>query len=167
MYRPTRWQDHVSQFPDRFWEKKQADGSVLHIRDEGEILQEGTPQNAPNFNNIESGIVSALEQAAELTRISRHQQKLLANLQGEVGTVTLANSRVYPFNNSAVTIALAQPRNTTDYNVHIIDAAVNGGSDSTIGRLNAFDKLVNGFKLAFTGSAASVTVRYVVQGGMY
>jgi len=166
VYRPTRWQDHVTEFVNRFWETENPDGSICHELDEGEILQEGTPQNAANFNNLESGIFSALQQTAELARKTLQHERALDELKGEAGTVVLTNSRAYPFNNSVVTIPLAVRRNTTDYSVYIVDTTVSGGVDSQIGRIVTFDKLVNGFRIAYTGSAPSVTVRFLVQGGV-
>ena len=70
MYNRTFWQDHVTEFGDRFREQNNPDGTVTHIPVEGEVIQEGTPQNAANFNNIEMGIFAANEIAAELARIT-------------------------------------------------------------------------------------------------
>ncbi len=70
MYKPTFWQDHVTEFNDRFREQNNADGTITHVPIEGEIIQEGTPQNAANFNNIEMGIFAVNELAAELTRVA-------------------------------------------------------------------------------------------------
>lgn len=70
MYEPTFWRDHVTEFNDRFREQNNADGTITHVPIEGEIIQEGTPQNAANFNNIEMGIFAANEIAAELTRVA-------------------------------------------------------------------------------------------------
>ncbi len=70
MYEPTFWQDHVTEFNDRFREQNNADGTITHVPIEGEIIQEGTPQNAANFNNMEMGIFAANEIAAELMRVA-------------------------------------------------------------------------------------------------
>lgn len=72
MYNRTFWQDHVTEFENRFREQNNVDGTISHIPVEGEIIQEGTPQNATNFNNIEIGIFAANEIAAELSRIALH-----------------------------------------------------------------------------------------------
>ncbi len=69
MYEPTFWRDHVTEFNDRFREQNNADGTITHVPIEGEIIQEGTPQNAANFNNIEMGIFAANEITAELMRV--------------------------------------------------------------------------------------------------
>ena len=166
MYRRTFWQDHVTEFINRFRETENPDGTVCHEPVEGEILQEGTLQNAGNFNNIEMGIMSATEQVAELARMARLTGRVMDNLQGEVGTAILNNTQAYPFNNSVITVSLSQPRQTTDYTVDIVDAFTNN-MDSQIGRITVFDKLLNGFKIAFTGGARRVDVRYVVRGGMH
>ena len=72
MYERNYWQDHVSEFDNRFREQNNADGTISHIPVEGEILQQGTPQNAANFNRIEAGIFAATEITAELARITLH-----------------------------------------------------------------------------------------------
>ena len=56
MYQETIWQDHVTEFEDRYEERINPDGTVTHIPVEGEIIQQGTPQNAKNFNHMEDGI---------------------------------------------------------------------------------------------------------------
>lgn len=38
-------------------------------------------------------------------------------------------------------------------------------ANGNVGEIVVTDKLTNGFKLAFTGSASSVTVKYTVIGG--
>ena len=72
MYNRTYWQDHVTEFDNRFREQNNADGTISHIPVEGEIIQQGTPQNAANFNRIETGIFAATEITAELARITLH-----------------------------------------------------------------------------------------------
>ena len=65
------------------------------------------------------------------------------------------------FNNSVKTVALANMRSTLDYRV-ITEVQ---GNPVNVGDVVVYDKQVNGFKIAFTGSAKSVTVRCFVQGG--
>ena len=48
------WKDHVTQYSNRYREVQNADGTITHEAVEGEVVQEGTPQNAQNsypFNN--------------------------------------------------------------------------------------------------------------------
>lgn len=163
MYKRQYWQDHVTQYENRYRETNNPDGTINHIPIEGEVLQEGTPQNARNFNNLEEGIFGANELGAELTRLSMEQRRALSMVKGESGTVTLTNTLSYPFNNSIATVPLVAKRDTTNYTVEIdADAGVIGN----VGRFIITDKLLNGFKIAFTGGAASVTVKYTVRGGV-
>lgn len=163
MYKRKYWQDHVTQYENRFREQSNPDGTITHIPEEGEVLQEGTPQNAANFNNLETGIFAGNELNAEHTRIMLQQRRELNMVKGESGTVALTNSLEYPFNNSAATVALATNRDTTDYTVEIEQ---NAGVIGNVGRFIITDKLLNGFKIAFTGGAASVTVKYTIRGGV-
>ena len=78
----------------------------------------------------------------------------------EYGSVTLNNSAKFPFNDSQQTVALQNTQRNTKYIV-IVDDVTAGN----IGDIIVTDKQVNGFKIAYTGSAASATVKYTVIGG--
>ena len=125
MYKPKLWQDHVTEFEDRYTESRNDDGTITHTPVEGEVIQQGTPQNATNFNHMEKGISNATELAALLAITTIHQQQATADLQGETMTVTLTNSQSYPFNNSKKTVALGTVRNHEDYTVEaeVVDYA--------------------------------------------
>ncbi|MEW8997895.1 MAG: hypothetical protein AB2462_08835 [Thermoanaerobacter sp.] len=137
---------------------------VDHVVDEqGNIVQQGTPLSARNLNRIEDNTWEIHEISAVLTQQVMQHKRLLADLEGEVGQVTLTNTQAYPFNNSKITVALVKPRDTLNYTVQteIISAA------GIPGDIKISDKQLNGFKIEFTGSATSVTVKYIVRGGMY
>ncbi len=91
-------------------------------------------------------------------------QRALRALSQEEGVITLTNSKRYPFNNSLKTIALAAVREKKEYQVYAEVLSVSGGF---VGDVEVTDKQTNGFKLSYTGSAASVQLRYVVEGGYY
>lgn len=55
-YKRIKWQDHVVERPRTYTEVTNSDGSVTHTPSPGEVLQQGTPQSATNFNNIEEGL---------------------------------------------------------------------------------------------------------------
>jgi hypothetical protein len=96
-----------------------------------------------------------------LLQIRRHQRSL-EELEGEIKEVALTNSLAYPFNGSAMTVALDHERDTLAYqvNTEVISA------DGFVGDVEVYDKALNGFKLRYTGSARNVQLRYYVQGGM-
>ena len=79
-------------------------------------------------------------------------------------TTNLTNTEQYPFNNSKKTVALTneQERVNTDYKVTVEASSVTGGflEDVII-----TDKLVNGFKVEYTGSATAATLKLYVSGG--
>lgn len=79
----------------------------------------------------------------------------------EEGTVTLTNTQKFPFNDSRVTVALAKTQKDTKY-VVVTDVQTVAGN---IGDVTVTDKQVNGFKIGYSGGAASVTVKYNVIGG--
>ena len=78
----------------------------------------------------------------------------------ETGLVTLRNTKEYPFNDSEMTVALGRERNDTDYLVltETIDA------NASVGDVRVYDKATNGFRIAYSGSAKSADIRYVVTG---
>ena len=79
----------------------------------------------------------------------------------EKGRVELSNSKCFPFNDSAVTVAFENEQPSADYIVYT--QAVSG--DGEYGEIVVSDKTRNGFRIAFTGSARKVTVDFVIQGG--
>jgi hypothetical protein len=78
------------------------------------------------------------------------------------GLVTLINTKQYPFNNSVQTIALDHSTDNPDY---IVQTEV-AESSGEVGDIIISDKAVNGFKIAFRGSAARVVIRYYIIGGL-
>ena len=141
MYRRTFWLDKVEDV------------------DTHEIIQEGTDQSAGHFNNAEHGI-SDVNLAAALILIS--SSLTAEQVATEERTITLTNSQSYPFNNSVQTIALTTARNFTDYNV---EAEVLEHSGN-VGDVRIFDRMLNGFKIAYDGSAKSATIKLRIKGGM-
>lgn len=164
MYEWQQWQDHVTQYEDRYTESRNDDGTITHTPVEGEIIQQGTPQNSTNFNHMEDGISNAGELAALLAIEIIHQRQLTADLTGETLEVNLTNTQEYPFNNSVQTVALAQQRNHLNYTVETEVLEYSGGF---VGDIVVSEKLVNGFKVEHTGSATSVKLKVFVKGGFY
>ena len=80
----------------------------------------------------------------------------------EQGTATLTNSQKFPFNDSQKSVALAKQQKNIKYAV-LADVVSSVGN---AGEIVASDLQVNGFKLAYTGSASSVVVKYIVIGGI-
>lgn len=162
-YTSRRWQDHVTEFDDRYKETQNSDGTVTHQPVEGEVIQQGTPQNAKNFNDLEEKAWAAEQLAAELARVVNSHRLTLGRLVSERGSLTLTNSLGYPFNNSKKTVVLSSPKDTVDYIVNVDAAAVGGGG---VGEVVVTDKQVNGFKVEYTGGATRVDLKYTVDGGM-
>lgn len=78
------------------------------------------------------------------------------------GTVTLTNTKQYPFNDSLTTVALKSPLDNCGYAV-ITEMAESAGE---VGDIIVFGKALNGFKLAYTGSASRAEVKYSIIGGL-
>lgn len=159
----TFWQDHVTEFSDRYREIDNGDGTISHVPVEGEVVQQGTPQNARNFNALEEGAFSAEVLGMEAVRVLLLHQRALNGLASESGEITLTNSQKYPFNNSTKTVALKQRMETTAYTVEA-DILSSVGE---VGRIVISDKQLNGFKVSYTGSATSAKIKFFVKGGLF
>ena len=162
-YNREIWQDHVTEFSDRFREVVNGDGTISHIPVEGEVIQQGTPQNARHFNAFEEIAFANNVQAAEAARVLLLHQRALNGLASETGEITLTNSQKYPFNNSVKTVALNLTMDTTEYTVETDVLS----SDGEVGCVVISDRQKNGFKVAFTGSAKTAKIRFFVKGGLF
>ncbi|MDU5083557.1 hypothetical protein [uncultured Tissierella sp.] len=63
IYEKQVWIDHITERPGTFREIQNTDGSITHIPDEGNILEEGSPFSANRMNHIENGIYNVSRQA--------------------------------------------------------------------------------------------------------
>lgn len=106
------------------------------------------------------GKITALEERAATAEANI--TKLTKRTDIVSGTVTLKNNVAFPFNSSQVTVPIAVERDNQNY---IVDFEVTEATGN-VGDIIVSAKLVNGFKIEYTGSASSVTVKYQVLGGM-
>lgn len=113
---------------------------------------------AKDVNDIQSNI-GTLKGAVEA--LQGDDATLMARTNPVTGTATLTNTGTFPFNDSQTTVAITT-RDNVNYAVDIVVTASNGN----VGDIIVSDKLTNGFKVEFTGSATSVTIKYVILGGM-
>ena len=159
----VNWQDHVVEYPGRFTVEDLGGGMEQLTPAPGKIKKQGTPQNATNFNITDVAAFEAMLIGNENTRMIMQIMRDLDGTKGATVDVTLKNSQVYPFNNSKATVSLPSLRNTNNYYVIPETLEANG----EVGEYEVSEKLLNGFKLEFSGSATSVKVRCHVIGGMY
>lgn len=156
MYERTYWKDHV-RTPDNTYNVKSNGDGTSTITPAGKVMQQGTPQDQSHFNNLECGVFDAHAALGLLLNFARQNSWVV-----ERGQVDLTNTGIYPINNSAKTVALATVQDVTDYIV-VAEAVTAVGN---VGEIVATDKLANGFKLGYTGSAKTATIRYTVIGGL-
>jgi hypothetical protein len=79
----------------------------------------------------------------------------------ETGTIVLVNTKQYPFNDSSATVCLQNERESRSYFV-FTDVR---DSDGAVGDVVVSGRAVNGFRVAFTGSAKRAEIGYFVTGG--
>lgn len=173
MYQRTYWQDHVAIPEDKYIITQNEDGTVT-ITPAGEVMQQGTPQDQVRFNNLECGVADAdrairvlVDGYLALRRAQEgNDQEIFAEILGETHTVTLTNSKSYPFNStvsSPVSVPLTTNRKNLYYSIEAEATSVEGG---LVGDIHITDKQLNGFKVSFDGSATSVTMTLRIKGGM-
>ena len=169
MYKQTKWQARVTEYENRYREVQNPDGTVTHEPVEGEIIQVGTPQNPTNLNNIEVGIQDA--HLAEQILAWYYRHKMLhydvmdEETAGELHEVTLTNNQKFPFNatvDNPVSVALTTVRRNLFYSVEAEVLEHTG----LVGEIQISNKALNGFKVAYTGSASSVKLALRIKGGM-
>lgn len=163
MKEPILWKDQVEEHPNRYVETSNSDGTVDHVKSPGKILQEGTPINANNLNNMDNASIEAIMMAAFNADMIHKLQIKTDNIEGEKQQITLNNSQKYPFNNSQKTIALLTPKSSKDYNVLVEIVSKTGEG---VGDVIISDKLLNGFKIEYTGAATQVVMNVAVIGGV-
>ena len=185
MYDWTTWLDHVTDPANVFKIVNNGDNTYT-ITPAGTVMQQGTAQDQTHFNNMEMGILGA-SAASTLALIKVNQQEwridemqdetdmgtrssisLLLNYarqqawEVEHGSVALTNTADnWLFNNSQTTVSLTTKRESTDY-IILTEVA---STDGNVGEIEISGKLLNGFKIKFTGSASAATVNYIVIGG--
>lgn len=129
-----------------------------------------------SFDNAASGLNStdaqgAIDELADWLEKKSADVDLAVGLLGnavrqntfeiERGTISLTNSAIYPVNNSATSVALAVERESGSYTVLTEVVSCSGN----VGEIEITDKLANGFKIGYTGSATAAVVKYTVIGG--
>lgn len=159
---PINFLDHVVEYPGRFTETDLGNNLVQHDAAPGEIVQEGTPLNAANMNLLDLAALQAIMMASHNASVLRQVSDKVDAQEGEQIEVTLTNSLAYPFNNSQATVQLGTNRNKKTYTVLVeVLSSVGGG----VGDIKITDKLLNGFKVEYSGAATSVTLNCIIQGG--
>jgi hypothetical protein len=159
------WKDRQVEFPDRVKLTDLGGGFYTIEKAPGTIEEPGTPQNKENFNSMDVGTFEALMIAEEALRHGLLMQRDIDGLDAEIHEVTIANSYAYPFNSSVYTVQLDKLRNKTSYTVTYEVVSVTGDPGCSAGDVVIYDKLANGFKVHFTGSATSVVLKLYVRGG--
>lgn len=129
----------------------------------GNVTREGTLFDQNNMRHIEYGVFESEERNSSILVSLLQAKRDIDGVKGLEVSKTLTNTQSYPFNNSKATVSLPALRNNNGYYVIVEATSVTGGE---VGEFIVSDKLLNGFKLEFTGSASSVTARCIVVGGM-
>ena len=139
MYDRTFWQDHI-------------------VDEQGQVLVQGTNLSEDNFNNIEKGVFE--NRVIELLNAQMNSLVAAENLENAIcrvegGTVTQ--------NGTTIKVAFNSVRNNTNYEVIPV---VGKSSGLTNYHFNIAAKQANGFLCDVYGEFTSVTVYFLVKGGI-
>ena len=138
----------------------QYDVSEIAIGSDSYVLKDAQAREDTKIIDDDKYLSVALALNAIRQNLWRIEDLQKATAQ-ETGTVTLTNSQGFPFNNSKVSVPLTNRRDNLNYIVVIVSVTGTGN----IGEVEVSERLVNGFKIEFTGSAQSAAVTYAVIGG--
>lgn len=153
MYDLTKWQDHVTEYANKYIEMQNTDGTVTHEPVEGKVIQQGTPMDAEHFNNIEKGVFENNALQCWLAQMQRYDED--NKKEKETAVITITNDTAItagyvPFTNYGFI-----DHNHTGYTVTPI--VTQGSATVTVSNLQT-----NAFR--YTTSDAC-TVAFIVQGG--
>lgn len=124
---------------------------------------EGNIETLQSEKANKSDTYTKMETDNIISNLNDNLQKQISN-PFTIITAALTNTLEYPFNDSKTTIAFesADERLSTNYTVHAEVTEETGGN---AGRIIVSDKLLNGFKIEYTGGAGKVNLKIYVQGG--
>ena len=120
------------------------------------------PLDRIRIKKLLNGKVAPIEADVELLKQVVITGEVESLVICETGTASLTNSLAFPFNNSKKSIALVNQQEDTNYVVYTEIQSATGNP----GEIVVSDKQINGFKLAHTGGATAVSVKYYVLGGL-
>lgn len=83
-YDAIHYDDHVVEFPGRFREITNEDGTVDHEPAEGDIIQQGTPLSAFYLNRMDWGIWTLFQEMLGLKDKMINLEVIVSTLQGTV-----------------------------------------------------------------------------------
>lgn len=146
MYDLTKWQDHVTEYTNKYIETQNTDGTVTHEHVEGKVIQQGTPMDAEHFNNIEQGIFENNVLQCWLAQMQRYANDNEQENKSDVYTVTVSE---------ATSDYITFEKNNVNYDVVLI---VTGGTAI----VTISNKQTNAFKYTTDGAC---NVAFIVRGG--
>lgn len=152
------------------WEDRVVDQGT------GQVLVEGTPVNEVNLNRLEAGVMVAHLDIGTLagmlaSLIGQHRVELDKWLRQRIvtGTATISGQASGPgtyFRASDPFVDVAFPATVIPQinapNYAVLLEVISASDPGAVGQLIVSNKAQNGFRITMTGSAASVTVRWIV-----
>lgn len=82
MFQQKQWLDHIVEYPGRVRVVPNGNGTYQLTKDEGELIQQGTPVTAGNMNRIEQGVADAHSGVSDLRLLTATLAVQVATLQG-------------------------------------------------------------------------------------
>lgn len=139
MYDRTFWQDHI-------------------VDEQGQVLVQGTNLSEDNFNNIEKGVFES-----RVIELLNAQMNSLASAENLENALTKVEGGTVTQNGTTINVAFNSVRNNANYEVIPI---VSKSSGLTNYHFNITAKQANGFLCGVYGEFTSLTIYFLVKGGI-
>ena len=112
---------------------------------------------------MDFGVLENALMAAFTAMNLRLVQDSIDDIQGQVLTVALNNTRKFPATNAEKTVTLPKTVNNVNYDItaEIVEA------DGPVEFVEIYGKALNAFKVNYSGSARNVTLKLHVTGGLH
>ena len=95
-YKRTNWKDRVVEKPHTYTETENGDGTNTYTEAPGEVITQGTPLSATNFNNAEVGLLHysvAFDMLYTITQAQqRAQEARIETLEAQVTALTASDT---------------------------------------------------------------------------
>ncbi|MEG2105207.1 MAG: hypothetical protein RRY79_00190 [Clostridia bacterium] len=132
-------------------------GDILSVSADGAKIWAKPPAELPPGGTVGNVLTLSASGAAWSALASGN---ITPEITPEEQTITINNTEKYPFNNSLTAVNLSS-RISRNYTVETAVTA----SVGNIGEVLISDKQQTGFKVEFTGSAKSATIKCIIRGG--
>lgn len=141
-YYPIKWVDHV-------------------VDNEGKVIQQGTPVSQKQLNRMEAGIQTALGSTATLAVQNLQFIQKLTEEYEKMGKQKIKQGSVTVTEGNYAKVVLDGFVQYDAPNYQVLTEII-AGDLGLIGEIQVYDKISNGFKIKYTGSAKEAKINWTL-----